>query len=67
MGIDGIWTRDIVRRELPLDRKNKSAALLVNVFDAAWDQHQLVTLRIELHQAVSDVCFGSSKHDSIVS
>jgi len=67
MGIDRIWIRGIARRELPLDRKNKSAAFLVNVFDAARDQRRPVTLRTELHQAVSDVCFGSSEHDSVVS
>jgi hypothetical protein len=67
MGIDSIWIRDIVSRELPLDCKNKSAAFLVNVFDATWDQHRPVTLRIKLHQAVSNVRFGSSEHDSVVS
>jgi hypothetical protein len=67
MGIDSIWIRDIVSRELPLDCENKSATFLVNIFYAAWDQHRPVTPRIELHQAVSNVRFGRSKHDSVVS
>jgi len=67
MGIDSIWIRDIVSRELLLDCENKSAMFLVNIFDAAWDQRRPLTPRIKLHQAVSNVCFGCSKHDCVVS